>query len=382
MKKWVMPILLSLFIVGVAIAQPFRTPVREINVSGYGGSPDSDLDLNGHYLYDSTSPAQLGGAATTTHSLGTGDVIIADALEINGNTYLDGITYNFGSFCNSDNYVWGVGSCAAGGSKFQPRTDFDELLMISGPDHGRQWVIVPLPNKDYDHADISRPALYIHSETDPDTDNTQYLGWYHDINDAYVQVGKGTLKYIDNSSNCLWKKEYHAAANSISPGASGATLNVGGPGSATLYYLLDATTEYLYVNSDIHNDWDASSDIIIEARVALNADETANDIIQAEVISEYVGEHEDMDISKTQTRSIDHNITTDNLAGAVHEMIFLIDYDLASNVVEVNDILSLRFRLDSVGGGTDVAAVRFLTLNIYYRACTPSITMGSFPSEG
>lgn len=354
-------------------------PHSEHSISGPAAG---NIDLNGYYMYDSTKAAQIGGAAATGHSLGTGDTIISGALEVDGDMYIDGVLRNYTSFCNTDNLVWGVGSCAADGNKFQPHTTYDQLVLVTGSIHGNQWVVGSLANKDYDHADISQPAFYIQSATDPDSNNTQYMGFWHNTTDAYMQVGTGTLKFIDNSSNCLWKKEYHTSASAVDPGGSGPTLAVGGAGSATLYYVLDATSEYLYTTSDIHNDWDGVSDIVIEVHVALDGAEAANDIIQAEIIADYFGEHEDMDTSKTQTRSINHDIVNDNNAGDVHELIFLLDYDLASNVVETGDVMGLRFRLDSVAGGTDVAAVRFLTLNLIYRACTPQITMGTFPSEG
>jgi hypothetical protein len=68
--------------------------------------------------------------------------------------------------------------------------------------------------------------------------------------------------------------------------------------------------------------------------------------------------------------------------GDVHALSFLLDHDLVSHVFEVGDVLKLRFRLDSVAGGTDVAAVRFLYAHIRIRCAFPAEAIGTFPSEG
>ena len=140
--------------------------------------------------------------------------------------------------------------------------------------------------------------------------------------------------------------------------------------------------EYLYATTKICDSWDAASDVVVTVDVALNGAETANDVIQFEVLSEYYGEHEDMDTPKTQTRSIDHDIVSNNGAGEVHTLQFRLDYDLADNVIQANDILKLRFRLDSVAGGTDVAAVRFLFATVRCRTAKPAPEVGTFPTEG
>jgi hypothetical protein len=197
-----------------------------------------------------------------------------------------------------------------------------------------------------------------------------------------LTVSGGTMSLLDASGDGGYWHEFHLGATKTDPGGSGATLTV--VNTASFVYLLDATTEYLYFEIDIHDDWDGASDIVVEVRVALSGAETANDIINAEVIAEYYGEHDDIDTGvKTQTRTINHDIVSDNGQGDAHDLVFIIDWDLASNVVEVEDTIKLRFRLDSVGGGTDVAAVWFSDANIKYRTSKPQLeTGGSFPSEG
>jgi hypothetical protein len=199
---------------------------------------------------------------------------------------------------------------------------------------------------------------------------------------VYSQEDDGSVDVYDASGNGIHWREFHLGATKTDPGGSGATLTV--VNTASFVYLLDATTEYLYFETDIHDDWDGSSDIVVEVQVALSGAETANDVIQGEIVAEYYGEHDDMDTGiKTQTRTVNHDIVSDNGQGDVHHLVFIIDEDLASHNVDPEDNIKLRFRLDSVAGGTDVAAVWFIGANVKYRTSKPQLeTGGTFPSEG
>jgi len=49
-------------------------------------------------------------------------------------------------------------------------------------------------DKDHDHTGLStNPTLYVHSATNPDTDNTQWLSLTHDQTDGVIKSGKGNL---------------------------------------------------------------------------------------------------------------------------------------------------------------------------------------------
>lgn len=48
-------------------------------------------------------------------------------------------------------------------------------------------------NKDHDHAAQTDPTVFIHSSTDPDTDNTQWLSLAHDQSNAVIDSGKGAV---------------------------------------------------------------------------------------------------------------------------------------------------------------------------------------------
>ncbi len=180
-----------------------------------------------------------------------------------------------------------------------------------------------------------------------------------------------------------WWTEVHVSANSTSPGGSGATLTI--VNTAAITWLLNATNEYLYFEADVHEQWDTTSDIIVYVEVMLTSAQPANDTIDAELIAEYYGTHDDMDTSiKTQTRTISHDITSDNAQGIVHQLIFTIDHDKVSHVVDAHDHLKFRFRLSSVAG-TSVSSVNYLCAHIRYQSrfdWPAEKVLGAFPVEG
>lgn len=47
--------------------------------------------------------------------------------------------------------------------------------------------------KDYDHATTTTPTLFIHSDTDPDTNNTQWISLTHDQTDGVIRTGSGDI---------------------------------------------------------------------------------------------------------------------------------------------------------------------------------------------
>ena len=180
---------------------------------------------------------------------------------------------------------------------------------------------------------------------------------------------ESTVQAINSGDSLgnLWHEE-HVSPTDVSPGASGATLTVGGgTNDAAVYYLLDAVNEYLYWGTDVEEYWDAGSDLVVEVLVALDGAETANDYIRATIDFEYCAEHENMDSPKEQSVEVDHDIGAFNSAGDVHKLTFVMDHDLASNVLQAEDIVKFRFYLDDVSSGATVAAVRFLYANIKYR---------------
>lgn len=176
-----------------------------------------------------------------------------------------------------------------------------------------------------------------------------------------------TMTGGQSAGGAFLREDFFDAAQ-VTNGGSAATLTAAG---ASTYYLLDAITEFVHFGTKIRDDWDGNSDIIVEIDVANELVETDNDLIRASLQADYYGNHDDMDTPKTQTISLDHDITTYETAGEIHRLFFRLNWDEAANVIEVNDNLKLKFWLDDITTGAVVAAVRFLSANIHYRSKYP-----------
>ncbi len=48
-------------------------------------------------------------------------------------------------------------------------------------------------DKDHDHAPPTNPTLYVHSDTDPDTANDEWVSITHDVTDGVIAVGSGDI---------------------------------------------------------------------------------------------------------------------------------------------------------------------------------------------
>jgi len=311
------------------------------------------LRADGNFIGGSSTQLELGSNCSSNHSGGVYSVCAAEDFEVHGAFYVD-------------HFATVTGDALTSGGTDDYTLSIAQTLNDTGAAGG---------------SDVYRGIKLDITQTDiTGWDSVYLMDLMADASSVFTVTTDGGLDVYDSSGNGFYWQEFHIDAGSISPGGSGATLTVWN--TSTIGWLLDATTEYLYLSTEIHDDWEGSSDHVIEAFVCLNAAETANDIIQAEVIAEYFGEHDDMDTPKTQTRSINHDIVNDNGAGECHTLVFILDWDLVDHVIEVEDQLKIRFRLDSVGGGTDVAAVRSLYFNHKYRTSKPNLTAGTFPTEG
>jgi len=66
-----------------------------------------------------------------------------------------------------------------------------QFLWGTGDDHGNQVVIgnAAFITRDFDHATTTNPTLFIHSDTDPDTDNTEWISISHDTTSGVIDSG-------------------------------------------------------------------------------------------------------------------------------------------------------------------------------------------------
>jgi len=83
----------------------------------------------------------------------------------------------------------------ADGAFIQGENDTDQLVWTIGSGFGRQLVIGDngSVSSDFDHALQDHTTLFIHSITNPDTDNTQWMGLHHDTADGLIEVATGDI---------------------------------------------------------------------------------------------------------------------------------------------------------------------------------------------
>lgn len=76
-------------------------------------------------------------------------------------------------------------------------TTTDEAFLSLEDEGGNQVIITNDDNfnKDHDHALQTDPTLYIHSDTDPDTNNTQWVSITHDKTNPVINSGTGAVKF-------------------------------------------------------------------------------------------------------------------------------------------------------------------------------------------
>jgi len=126
----------------------------------------------------------------------------------------------------------------------------------------------------------------------------QIFNMTHNVNDYALNVWVDTLDYLvvkdslKASSGIWWYCKYIDALN-VSPGTSGATWTA--PGVNTLGgYRLDASTEYLYFEGNVCNNWIGASDLEVVVFWELNvASVSATDTVELDLLCWYKGVAED-----------------------------------------------------------------------------------------
>ena len=181
------------------------------NQQGSGGSSwlisrDGASDLNWgvnsganrKITYDNTGAADLlavYGSGSTSHSI-TDGVVVSGSLETDGDFFADGNAYfAFNTWIGATNGV-DYGGLTKG-------TDDGLKLSIGSTDGlgNHHFIMTSGANvtKDHDHDTMStNPTIFVHSATDPDTDNTQWGSLLHDQTDFVLATGKGVIKLDDS----------------------------------------------------------------------------------------------------------------------------------------------------------------------------------------
>ncbi len=168
----------------------------------------------------------------------------------------------------------------------------------------------------------------------------------------------------------VWHHEHDLFATSLNPGASGATRTA--PDSNTLGgWQLNAAGETLYFEAHMEAEWDAVSDLIINAWWEVNVDNTGGaggDTVDLQLVVRYKGAGDTA--IKTQTIEV---ATTVGASARYKQFktTFTVDYDAASNVIDSLDVLSFALNLE-----TDTSEVDDIILNLVelrYATTKPSL---------
>ena len=150
-----------------------------------------------------------------------------------------------------------------------------------------------------------------------------------------------------------WHCQFFDLINAA-PGGSGATEQL-----MTANYLsgynLDADTEYLYFTGHICSDWDGVSNPEIMLKYETDQDNTGGadaDVANFSILCYYKGDGD----TANKTQTVTSTQTIGKAARYKHfTTTFMMDYGLASHVIDANDCIS--FRLSFVVTNSDVTDV-------------------------
>jgi hypothetical protein len=179
------------------------------------------------------------GAAVTSHALAnSGALLVSNALEVDadahidgslrayGVQFLDGVSYHKGysqydGSVPTNGVLWTDTYLGSGSAWLHHSHTYNQVEFGLSANAGRQLVITDYANflHDHDHATQTNPTLFVHSATDPDVDNTQWLSAAHNQTDAVITTGTGNLilnPITEITEVCgvgLKTKEYNATVN-------------------------------------------------------------------------------------------------------------------------------------------------------------------------
>jgi hypothetical protein len=155
------------------------------------------------------------------------------------------------------------------GNYFSIRTSADDGAMFSiGSGSGtvnRHLILTDYANraKDHDHDTLStNPTVFIHSATDPDSDNTQWMSLSHDQTDGVIDVGTGSIRFADAIITPTFTLDtaIPASSASLGPSAPGTVVQ-----QNTIGLGFDpAGSEYAYIEYEVPDEWDGASDIKVK----------------------------------------------------------------------------------------------------------------------
>lgn len=169
--------------------------VSSQNVLKINAAPSSSYPYQAHVSL-SDSYLSIGGVTPTKANPPSNGYIYSYGLECQGIGYFTNDIFLYGvaslQFFDSNNNL---------GGQIRQSNSYAQLLFATSSILGRQYVFcdTAVSYLDFDHATQANPTIFLHSATDPDTDNTQYLELSHDTTQGWIKSGKGTINF-DNEN--------------------------------------------------------------------------------------------------------------------------------------------------------------------------------------
>lgn len=209
----------------------------------------------------------------------------------------------------------------------------------------------------------------------------QLRGTFYPDTDSQYDLGTDSLRwataYIDavevtdtvRASTAVYRRYYHLPLTASDPGASGATWTDAGANNLS-GWRLDADTETLQLQSDIHSDWDGASDITVEVVFQLMSAGSADDTVDLKLSCYYMG---DGDVA-TKSQIVEVATVTDGTQYKMYTVSFTIEYDYASNNVDAGDKISMILNLET--DTSEIDDVLIVDASIFYQTAHVGIESG------
>jgi len=95
--------------------------------------------------------------------------------------------------------------------------DQNQMKFFVADGAGNQIIITNLSNRsaDHDHPVQANPTLYMHSDTNPDTNNSQWFSMCHDKLNAIFNIGTGAYVWQNGNFNLDYNNLYNISAGNI-----------------------------------------------------------------------------------------------------------------------------------------------------------------------
>jgi hypothetical protein len=213
-------------------------------------------------------------------------------------------------------------------------------------------------------------------------DSTKSINFYdtavgiNSANDGYLDLYADTgirVTKTPRATTSLYCRYYHIALGAANPGASGATWVVASANTTGGWRLTNAAW-LLRGQADIHADWDGATDMNVGVSFMVNIDNTGGldtDTVDLKLVAYYKGVGDT--VCKSQTVEV-ATVVGKSAQYKQFKVTFTIDWNYASNVVEVGDIISIILNIET--DTSEVDDIVITSMEFYYPTAHLGIESG------